>query len=179
MAKRKQVEVALKNWDEVDEKLGFLCKLESRRRTLDGRMNAELTRVRQKYEGELNALGEETKVLETQVEQFCIAHRVDMGAKKSIALTHGTPNFRTHPPSVKLLNRKWKWESVTEALGRAFERLVRTKREPDKDAILAAYAGGEVDDDDLAGVGVQVDRRESFAIDLKVEEAVSAALKVG
>ena len=175
MAKRQQVGVALGTWDEVDAKLGELCQIEVRRRKLEAKMNGELAAVRARYEGETGEITDAQKAAGALVEQFCLVHRAEFGAKKSKELLHGIVSFRTSPPAVALFNRKWTWASVIEALKRGASRFVRSKEEPDKEAILAAHAAGEVDDGDLAGVGVKVEQKETFGVELRYEEAGEAA----
>jgi phage host-nuclease inhibitor protein Gam len=174
MPNRKAVEPALKEWSDVDESLGHLCELDSRRQTVEAALNDELRGVREQYDSRLNALSIDSAALEAQVEQFCNAHRDDFGQKKSVERLHAILSFRTSPPAVKALNRKWTADAILAAVVKHLPRFVRLKKEVARDTILGDYAAKKITDADLGEVGLQVVQDETFGIELKREQAPEA-----
>lgn len=174
---RKRVEPTWNTWEEADERLREMCNLTSAQQKDEAELNKKLTAIREQFEGRMHERAGALAALEAQMEIFCERHRSEFGDKKSRELVHGVVSYRTHPPAVKLLNRKWNWGAVLDALKAQFARFVRTKEEPDKDAILAAYASSNIDDGELAGVGLMVDQSESFGIELRLDEAAQATAR--
>jgi len=172
--KRKAIVPALADWSAVDVVLGQLCEIEARRDMMTGEMNEALARLRADFQAELDRLASEAKSREAQVQQYCEAHRAEFAQKRSRELTHGTVSFRFSPPSCVLLNRKWKWESVKQAVKGAansvLRKCIRVKEEIDKEAILAAYAAKKTSTAEMADVGVKIASQETFGIELKYEE---------
>jgi len=169
MGKRRQVETALESWPSVDATLRQLCLWQSEETGLEAEMNEQLTAVRARYEIRLSEIAEQRKAQAALIEQFCVDHRAEFDARKSRELTHGTVNFRTSPPSVRLVGRKWTWPSVLETLLKRLQQFVRTKQEVNKDEILRAHAAGEITDERLADVGLKVSQDETFGYDLKLD----------
>jgi phage host-nuclease inhibitor protein Gam len=82
--------------------------------------------------------------------------------RKSIAFSSGTIGFRTGTPALALLNRKWSWEKVLQAVQERIPEFVRQKPEVDKEAILAQRA---ILCRVLPEVGVKVVQGETFYVE--------------
>jgi len=90
---------------------------------------------------------------------------------KSIEMTHGTVGYRTGQPKLKLL-KGWTWEKVLATLKPLY---VRTKREPDKEALLAARR--DIGAEGFASVGLLVDQDETFFVEPKREPVQAVEVK--
>jgi phage host-nuclease inhibitor protein Gam len=174
MGKRKQVETVLRDWSEVDDKLKEMCIHEAGKRAMEAEMNEALAIVRGRFERGLDDATRLLKEASALIEQFAMAHRADFGGKQTVERLHAILSYRVHPPAIKPLNRKWTAQTILDAVRRTYRRFVRTEESLDKPAILGAHAAGEVTQDELAQVGLQVVQDESFGIELKIEEAPAA-----
>jgi phage host-nuclease inhibitor protein Gam len=110
-----------------------------------------------------------------QAEKFAEEHQCELllGKARSAETPLARYGFRTGMPQVKTLSR-WTFTQVLEALvlvGAKMAAYVRTKKELDKDAILAASARGALTAADLAVLGMKVAQEEAFFIDPKVDGA--------
>ena len=171
MPKRKAVEPALRNWSDVDMSLARLCQIEAQRKRLEARLNELIENARSTYAPELEDIGKEDAALRAELQQFALARRQEFEPRKSVERLHGALSFRTAPPSVQLVSRKWTWKKVLKAIEDRLPMFLRQKQEVDKDAILADYAAQILRPADLAAVGLKVGQEETFGIELKYEEA--------
>ena len=168
--------LTVRDWSHADAILGDLCRTTAARRASEAMMNDELSSVRDRYESALAALAGEERELRSAVETFAIAHRAEFGDKKSIDRANGTLRFRVGNPAVRLINRKWNWDSVLEAIrqtGRRFAAWLRPKMELDKERILADYRDRVVADPELAAVGIRIAQEESFEVIPNYQEAAT------
>ena len=79
--------------------------------------------------------------------------------------------FRIGNPTLKLLNRKWSWESVLEAVKRSFPgQFVRLSEAVDKDALKV-----QLTDEQRAEVGCRIDQVETFFVEAKDQATKEAA----
>jgi len=99
--------------------------------------------------------------LEMQLLQYYLTHsaEIEKDGKKSLQLTNGVIGIRLSPASLKLLNKKWKWEIVLAKLrlvfGVKFERTAPP--EADKDLIKK-----EIPADQLKDFGLKLSQDETF-----------------
>lgn len=159
----------LKNFDQADQALFELAQQEAFIRAQEARMNEEQQRIREEYEHVTAEARQKKLALEKDLELFCIENKTEFEKQRTRELTHGIIGFRTTPPRVSLLNRKYNWGTVIELLKRiAFgKRYIRVIEEIDKEKILADVAAQEIDDKKLAAVGLKVDQTEKFIYDIK------------
>lgn len=99
-------------------------------------MNDEIAAITKRYQPKLEALTERIETLQKGVQTYCEAHRDELtnsGKVKSANFVTGDVNWRQRPPSVSIRGA----EAVLETLARmGLERFIRTKQEPNKEAML-------------------------------------------
>lgn len=142
-----------------------ICKLQldrEQRVTLRDRLLAE---IMEEHNPAIEAIGTEISAKLVLCEKYATTHRDSLfGKLKSAASSLGVFGFRTGNPKLVLLNRKWKWADVLTSLKSLGKTdLIRTKEEPDKDALH------KLDDSELAAVGLRIDQDEAFFIEPKRE----------
>jgi len=166
MAKRKVT--TLRSFDDVDQALLELGQHETMLQHEEAVMNDGIQRLRDAYDKATAETRERALSLQENVEAFCIEHKDEFERSRSKDLVHGTVSFRTTPPKVMLLNRKYNWKTVLELLKKLrLARFVRTQEEVDKEGLLAASAAREITDEKLAAAGLKIDQAEQFNIDIK------------
>lgn len=116
--------------------LGDLQREFERRR---GCMNDAIAAITQEHQPMLADLSERIMALQTGVQAWCEAHRVDLCGEndklgKTANLVTGEVAWRIRPPSVRITGA----DNVVDTLQRmGLGRFVRVKAEPNKDAMLA------------------------------------------
>ena len=99
-------------------------------------MNDELAAITKRYQPKFEGLTERIDVLQKGVQTYCEAHRHELtneGKVKTANFVTGEVNWRQRPPSVSIRGA----EAVLETLARmGLTRFIRTKQEPNKEAML-------------------------------------------
>jgi len=133
-------------------------------------MNEAINKLKSQYEDATADARAKKFALEKELEKFCKQNKNEFGSQKSKTLLYGKIFFRTTPPKVSLLNRKYTITTVIELASKLFkDKYVRIKKELDKDAILASYAAKEIDDERLAAIGLKIDQQEKFGYEINWE----------
>lgn len=145
--------------DEVAADIRAIGDLSRSITRLETEMNDRIAELTAEYQPQMAALRERLEDLQEGVQVWCEAHRHELTAngKKTVSfLPAGEVSWRTRPPSVTVRGVA----AVIEALfDRGLGRMVRTKQEINKEAVLAepdAVAG-------IAGLAV-VSGVEDFVI---------------
>lgn len=103
---------------------------------LQADMNDEIAAATKRYQPKLEALQERIDTLQQGVQTYCEAHRTELtndGKVKFANFITGDVNWRMRPPSVSIRGA----EAVLETLARmGLTRFIRTKQEPNKEAML-------------------------------------------
>jgi len=145
------------------------AKADARTQKISAEMDLAVTKIREKYQDELQKLGEvrdeafaimQTYGLENQEELF--------SKKKSMETPHGIIGFRTGTPKLKNL-KGFTWSAVTNLLKEFLPDYIRTVEEPAKDKLLAERDNPEVADL-FQKVGISVIQDETFFVEPKKEE---------
>lgn len=98
-------------------------------------MNDRIAAITKEAQPRLEGLGEQIQSLQDGVQRYCEAHREELCPKgsKTAQLVTGEVSWRQRPPSVGIRGV----DSVLEALQRlGLTRFIRTKTEPNKEAML-------------------------------------------
>lgn len=99
-------------------------------------MNDEIAAITKRYQPQLDAFGERIETLRNGVQTYCEANRnalTNEGKVKTANFITGEVNWRQRPPSVGIRGA----EAVLETLARmGLTRFIRTKQEPNKEAML-------------------------------------------
>ena len=167
MARTKSNEMAIKSLEEADFVLKEMCELESRIEAIDNASNEEIARLKEIAAKEGKPLRDRYKSLVKAMEAYARYFRGEIFIdKKSIHRTFGTFGFRKAPDSISIT------KDTAELLkANGLEQYVRTKIEPDKEAMLA------LDDDTLAKVGAAKKQKEDFFVETKREQVNQEQLK--
>jgi len=169
MAKRVKVEISVPTVTTLEEADVLLSEIAARKRSLDlikASMNESIDTLKVKAAAEGEELLREIEAREQALVRFAEGNKETLfGKLKSRVLSFGEIGFRASTKAV-LLNRKWSWERVLDALKETGAlRFIRTKEEVDKEALRALKP------EDLEAVGVKLQKDDGFYYELK-EEAV-------
>jgi len=165
----KKPTITLRSFDEVDQALLELGRAKAIVQHEEAILNNQIQNFRDAFDQRTSDARKQSVSLETEIENFCIENKFEFEKSRSKDFVHGTVGFRTSPPAVKALNRKYSWETILELIKKFSwsKKYIRIKEEPDKEAILADHAADVIDDLKLAAIGVKVDQIEQFKIDIK------------
>jgi len=165
----KKPSINLHSFDEVDRALLELGRAKAIVQHEEAILNNQIQNFRDAFDQRTSDARKQSTSLETEIENFCIENKFEFEKKRSVELVHGTVSFRTAKPHVAQLNRKYSWETILELIKKFSwsKKYIRIKEEPDKEAILADHAADVIDDLKLAAIGVKIDQREDFNIDIK------------
>lgn len=165
MATRLKATDTIETRKQFDETVDEICRLQLDREEKVTARDRRLAEIMETSNPSIERIGEEIAAKLLLCEKYATTHRDSLfGKLKSACSSLATFGFRTGNPTLKLLNRKWKWNDVVAALkssGR-FD-FVRTKEEPDKDGLK------KLPDDELASIGLRIDQDEAFFIEPKRE----------
>lgn len=166
---RKKLQTSLSSFEEVDKSLLTLANIMTIVQAQEAKMNDEIQSIRDRYDKVTKRARESWVSLSADIENFCIQHKDEFECIRSRELTHGIVAFRTNPPKVAFLNRKYNLNTVIELLRKLglAKKYLRVKEDLDKDAILADSAAQEITDEKLAACGLKIDQVESFSIEIK------------
>jgi phage host-nuclease inhibitor protein Gam len=146
----------------VDE----ICKLQLDREQHVTLRDRYLAEVQEQHNPAIERISQDISAKLLLCEKYATTHYDSLfGKLKSAASSLGIFGFRTGNPKLVLLNRKWKWDDVLNALrstGRT--ELIRRKEEADKDALK------KLSDPELATLGLRIDQDEAFYIEPKRDE---------
>lgn len=161
---------SLKSYEEVDNKLFQLGQLQSKISKKEADMNGSIDKIKEKFNNDTLQERAEAELLKKDIEGFLAINKADFDQARTKKMIHGVVGFRFGTPKVLLLNKKFSMNVVLEHAKKIFKKkFIRTKEELDKDAILAAYSAKEVDDQKLSGIGLRIDKDESFVIEIDWE----------
>lgn len=163
------------SYEELDRKLLEIGRYDSLIKKSEARMNQLIQNIKEKHEQDTADARAQKSLLEQEVESFCLANKADFNNQRTKTFVHGKVSFRTNPPKVVQLNKKFTIKTSLEFLKKLFPSYVRSKEEIDKEKILSDYAAGTIKDDNLAGVGLRVDQDETLTIEPDWEELKSEA----
>lgn len=138
---------------------------------LTSKMDMQISKIRDKYSEDLNELTEEQEKNYEVVQVYCEEHPELFEKRKSMETAHGLVGFRTGTPKLKTLPG-YTWAAVLKLMKGTLPKYIRSKEEPNKEALLADRNDPEVYKN-FKEVGITVDNDERFFIELKKEEQES------
>lgn len=166
MAPRLKSTTVIETRAQFDATVDAICKLQLDREARVTERDRLLNEIREKHDTEIERIGEEISSKLVLCEKYATTHRETLFGKiKSAASSLGIFGFRIGNPTLKLLNRKWKWQDVTATL-KATGRLdlIITKEDPDKNGLK------KLPEEELATIGLRIDQEETFFIEPKRDE---------
>lgn len=162
--------ITIQNFDDVDSTLKEIALSDSFITTKEAEMNEEINKIRSKYDEATKDSRARKQLLEQEIEGYCKINKDVFGTTKTKALIFGKVFFRTNPPKVSQLNKKYSAATSIELIKKLFKnKFLRTKEEVDKEEILAAYAAQEINDQKLAAIGLKIDQDEKFGYEINWE----------
>lgn len=161
--KAKSFQTRTEFFDAVDA----IATHETELRALAAKRDAAIQTVQAEYAPYIDAHETSIKGLIALAEKYAEEHRDELLTKtKSSGTQLATYGFRTNPPTLKTLSKKWTWEKVLAAIKeQELSDYLRTTEEVDKDAIKAA----KLDAADLAEIGLKIVQPEDFFVEPKVD----------
>ncbi len=163
----------IKCYEELEERLKEYAMNFATLHKKEAEMNERLNRIKEDFDEKTKDLRYAIDTLSTEISMFCTKNKKDFEKSRSKEYNFGVIGFRTTPPKVAVLNRKYSIKTVIELTKRLFQNTyIRIKEELDKEAILADYSQKKLDDEKLASIGLKVDQEEQFYINPKFEEFV-------
>lgn len=174
MSKRESKKLITQNFTVVDAEnlIGDYADADAKQRKIESQMDIEITKIREKNAEKLAELSGIKKESLEKLQHYAMSNPELFSKKKSFDLTHGTIGFRTGTPTITK-SKGLTWEAVTLLLKKFLPDYVRTKEEANKERLLADRDKPEIAEK-MADCGVSVEQTETFYIELKTEEAVTA-----
>lgn len=171
MAKRvKKVVIADVSRERMEAAFGDFATADAQIAKINATMDAEFTKIREKFADQLAALATTRDEAYEVVQVYATENRDTLFAKrKSAENSHGTFGFRTGQPKLKY-KKGLSWGGVLELLKVHAPQFIRTTEEVAKDKLLADREAADVVDL-MPKIGVEVVQDETFFIELKKEEA--------
>lgn len=171
MAKKIKTPTTIMNREGLENALGDYSKvtIQLTRKALE--LDAKINLLRKQYEVELTEMTEQAEAMFDDIQAWATLNQAEFETRKSIELIHGIIGFRTCPAAVKQVGGV-KVEHTIDMMkiNPSFKPFLREKTELDKDSILGAYAlkqeGLIVN---LAAVGLKIEQKENFFVELKKE----------
>jgi len=123
---------------EADDAVRRIAEAQHRLGQIQAGLDAAVAAAKRAAEDEAAPLSQQVATLTEGLSIWAAANRATLtqgGKTKTVKLPSGEISWRIRPPSIALSNVK---ALVAELLRRGEDRFLRTKHEPDKDALLAA-----------------------------------------
>jgi phage host-nuclease inhibitor protein Gam len=168
MAKSK-VQPIIQSYEDLDKQLLELGRLDSFIAKKEAEMNTKLQNIKDKYAEETTEARSTKAMIEKEIQAFGLLNKGDFSKERTKSFIHGSIGFRTNPPKINQLNKKYSVATSIELLKKIFNKYTRQKSEIDKDAILTDYAAKAITDENLAAAGLRVDQEETFTIEINWE----------
>lgn len=165
MAKNKVTPI-VQSYEDVDKQLLELGRHESFLAKKEAEMNQSIQSIKDKFSSETTEARSAKTMIEKEIQAFGLLNKADFLKERTKSFIHGSIGFRTNPPKVSQLNKKYSVATSIELLKKLFSKYTRLKVEIDKETILADYASKEIDDEKLAAAGLRVDQEETFTIEI-------------
>jgi len=171
--KKVDAEPVLKGWHEVDGALHEIDRLRIELDSDQAELDRAINEARARFAGRMDPNAAKLKRLEKDVQECATAHRAELHAeekKRSKPLPNGTVGFRRSTELATKPGLTWKGvlDTLVEA-GRKAKKFIRTKLEPDKDAIRAA----KLTDDQLAEYGMRMREKDTFYYELAADRTAA------
>jgi phage host-nuclease inhibitor protein Gam len=124
--------------EQANDFIARIGAAQRQREKIQTQMNTALAKVKELHEKSAKPFAQDIEALTAGLQTWCEAHRAELtrdGRIKTYRFGAGEISWRTRPPSVMVKNVA---KVLSELLCRGLDRFVRTKKEIDKEAILAA-----------------------------------------
>jgi phage host-nuclease inhibitor protein Gam len=159
MARTKSNEMTIKSLEEADFILKEMCGIEAQIEAIDNEADEKIAKIKETAAAEGKPLRDRYKSCVKAMEAYARYFRGEIFKdKKSVERSFGSFGFRKAPDSISVT------KETAELLQKfGLKKYVRTKTEPDKEAMLS------LDDETLAKVGAAKKQKEDFFVETKRE----------
>ena len=169
MSRTKSNGIVLKTLDDADKTLQKLCEIESQLEAIDNQADEEISAIKERAATEGKQLREQHKAHIAALEAYSAYYREELFKdRKSLERPFGTFGYRKAPDSIHVTK-----ETAELLKKHGFEQYIRTKIEPDKEAMLS------LSEDTLALVRATRKSKEDFFIETKREQVNQDLAKQG
>lgn len=168
MSKQRIKSTGFETRSEFETALNDVAAMTVELRHMEADRDAEIQATQEAYNDDILEVKAKIKGLVAQAEKYALSHKAEIfpSGKKGGETALARFGFRTGNPTLALLNRKWTWDEVVNALrSMGKESFIVTKHAADKDGMKA-----HMDDAELAAVGCRVKQDESFWVEPKLEK---------
>lgn len=167
---------AVASFEDADDLLLELGKITAKIAEEEAIMNRAQQEAREWFKKMTEEMLNRKEDIEKILAEFCLRNKNEFEKSRTKELVHGTLGFRTNPPKVAMLNRKYNINTVVELLKKLkLSRFIRVKEDIDKESIISEYLAKEINDVKLASVGLKIDQAETFICEPKYETIDQAA----
>lgn len=157
--------------EQAEDAFAAYSKADSRSEELTAKMEQEITKVREKYADELDALAETKRENVEVLETYAKENKELFLTRKSVEMTHGVIGFRTGTHKIAKL-KGFTWDDVKEKVKKLLPDYIRTKEEINKEGLIDDRDNNDVNKL-FAECGIEVEQDETFYVQPK-KEAVPA-----
>lgn len=166
---KKAVMIGIGDWDEADECLEELGKIDAIISKEEAEYNAKEQERRQVIITKHAPLKAKKEELELYLKNFVMAHKADFGDKKSKTLPNGEVSLKLSPPAI-IKNKRLSWAEVLEMIkgtAKFAKMFIRKTENINKPAVISAYQSKQITDAELIKYGMSIEQKENFAYKLK------------
>ena len=157
MARSKSNEMTIKSLEEVDKVLQEMCEIEARIEAIDNDAHEEISAIKEKAAADGKPFRDRYKSCVKAMEAYARYARGELFKdRKSLERTFGSFGFRKAPDSISVSKET---ADLLQKFG--LDQYVRTKIEPDKEAMLS------LDDETLEKVSAARRQKEDFFVETK------------
>jgi len=178
MAKKNEI---IQTFEDADKKLFELAQLETIVAKKEAMMNKRIQDIKEEFDKSTSDYRATKTLIEKEIEDFLLINKAEFLKQRTRQLTHGSLGYRTNPPKVTQLNKKYSVGTTIELIKKILDpkKYIRSKEEINKDALLVDYAAKAIDDTQIASVGLKIDQADSpyYAINWEVLDQESASGK--
>lgn len=153
--------IPIASWQEADDlvrKAGDI-QLDLNKHQRSAKM--KIDRVKENLAAETAPLQEHLDHIVRSLEAFCDHHQEDFGKKRSRHLAFGIVGWRK---SSKIRTKKTTLQKILDVFGRSASSYIRTKQEPDKEALA------KLDDEQLKKVDAKREVTDDFFVEPDIPE---------
>ena len=108
---------SIENHQQLDAVVENIVQLQLNRAEIESEQEREILATRQKFRGPLAEVDRYLLLETSWVQTWAEAHPEAFEEKRTLACTHAVLGYRTGPPRVDRLSRKWSWSDIASKLG--------------------------------------------------------------
>lgn len=165
-------------FNDVSYALGIIAKRTVFVKKKEAEMNDKINSAKQKFDVDTAEAQTEIEQLRSDIEKFCLDHKMEFDQTRTLDFPSGKIGFRTNPPKVLQLNKKFSVSNTIDLIKRTLKgAYLRIKEDIDRESILADYRAKTITDEKLASIGLRVDQGETFFVEPAWEKMLEEKTK--